>query len=267
MNIKDYIESGLLEAFVLGALSEEEKTRVENDIALHPELAAEVAAIEAAMLGYAQAHAANPPDQLKEKIRTQLSIQQSEKSTSNLQPFTPTENKSSSWQRAAIWMLLLSTATFGILFWLQHNTFQNQLSEQNTRIDSLVKAQNEMIALLEDKKKESEMLVDTSMQTIVMKTMQPEHPMAATVFWGKTKGSVYLSFTKMPTPPQGKQYQLWVIQDGKPVSMGTIPHDVFAKGMMMKVPMKVTNGQAFAISLENEGGNPTPTVVQVLGKV
>jgi anti-sigma-K factor RskA len=37
--------------------------------------------------------------------------------------------------------------------------------------------------------------------------------------------------------------------------------------MVAKLPMEVKQGEAFAISLENTGGNPTPTEVYVLGKV
>jgi anti-sigma-K factor RskA len=48
--------------------------------------------------------------------------------------------------------------------------------------------------------------------------------------------------------------------------MGVISNDIVEKGMMSKLPMSVTSGQAFAISLEKDGGNPTPTEVMVLGK-
>jgi len=66
----------------------------------------------------------------------------------------------------------------------------------------------------------------------------------------------------------GKQYQMWVIQDGKPVSMGVIPDELVIQGGMTKLEMQVTNGQAFAISLEKTGGSPVPTMeqIQVLGK-
>jgi anti-sigma-K factor RskA len=37
--------------------------------------------------------------------------------------------------------------------------------------------------------------------------------------------------------------------------------------MMLKVPMQVQSGQAFAISLEKEGGNPTPTEVMIVGAI
>ena len=72
----------------------------------------------------------------------------------------------------------------------------------------------------------------------------------------------------LPQPPKGMQYQLWVMQDGKPVDMGVLPNSIANTPAMQKVNMSVTSGQAFAISLEKEGGSPTPTMqnIYVMGK-
>ena len=110
------------------------------------------------------------------------------------------------------------------------------------------------------------MMADTGTQTIVMHTMLPGHAMAATLYWSKSNGNAYVSMDGLPQAPKGMQYQLWVIQGGKPVSMGVLPNDMANTPAMQKVAMQVTDGQAFAISLEKEGGNPTPTTVYVLGK-
>jgi anti-sigma-K factor RskA len=48
--------------------------------------------------------------------------------------------------------------------------------------------------------------------------------------------------------------------------MGMLPNTMANTPAMQKVSMQVTDGEAFAISLEKEGGNPTPTTVYVLGK-
>ena len=61
VDVKAYIESGILEAYVLDALSPSERVEVETHISQHPELAAEVAEIESAMQSYAEAHAETPP--------------------------------------------------------------------------------------------------------------------------------------------------------------------------------------------------------------
>jgi anti-sigma factor RsiW len=47
VNIKDYISSGILEAYVLGELPEQERAEVERNLSLYPELKKELAQVEA----------------------------------------------------------------------------------------------------------------------------------------------------------------------------------------------------------------------------
>jgi anti-sigma factor RsiW len=68
VNIKEYIESGILEAYVLGALTEGERAAVEADMVMYPELAKEIAAIEAAMQSFAEANAEEPPAHMQQQI-------------------------------------------------------------------------------------------------------------------------------------------------------------------------------------------------------
>jgi anti-sigma-K factor RskA len=118
--------------------------------------------------------------------------------------------------------------------------------------------------------KEKEMLADPNMQSVTMRSMQKDHPMAATIMWNKEKGDAWLAVQKLPEPPKGMQYQLWVIKDGKPVDMGMVENQMVVTGGLQKVTKQMTGeGQAFAISLEKEGGSPVPTMerIYVLGKV
>ena len=46
----------------------------------------------------------------------------------------------------------------------------------------------------------------------------PKSPEAlAKIFWMKNTGQVYIDPSNLPAVPEGKQYQLWAIVDGKPV--------------------------------------------------
>ena len=59
----------------------------------------------------------------------------------------------------------------------------------------------------------------------------------------------------MQQTPTGKQYQLWAIVDGKPVDAGVINNCIGLCKMK-----KIDHAEAFAITLEKEGGSPTPTL-------
>lgn len=280
MNIKEYIESGILEAYVLGALTEGERAAVEADMVMYPELAQEIAAIEAAMQSFAEANAEEPPAHMQQQIWNAIQQQSAPQSVPEPQPAQeakpqpkpkvvefapPAAPARPSWQRAAVWAAVGVSVLTNFMLLSQRNKTKEEIALMTSQMDSLKASQQQVLA---EYKKGRDMLVDTSMKTVVMRSMQPGKEMTGMMFWSKVTGESYLTIHAMPMPEKGKQYQLWVIQDGKPVSMGVIDNNLVANaGMMYKIPMQVKGGQAFAISLEKEGGNPTPTEVMAVGAI
>ncbi len=279
MNVREYIESGILEAYVLNTLSETACNEVLSKIAQYPELAAEVAAIEAAMLNFAKLNAKEAPAFMEDKIwdaiedsgKSKVVSHETEYLTPPAAKIIPLETKPTqkNWARAAVWVALVTSILTNFILLGQRNKAKDEQVAMTLRVDSLGRQQTQLASLLDRYKKASDMLADSATQTIVMHTMKPGHPMAATVYWSKTNGDAYLAIDKLPMPPKGMQYQMWVIQNGKPVDMGVLANQLIASTGMDKLHMKVTDGQAFAISLEKEGGSPTPTMenIYVLGKV
>lgn len=273
MDIKEYIESGILEAYALGALTEDERTGVEADIVMYPELAEELAAIEATMHRLADDHAVPPPafmqEQIWNAIKPEAQTQAPSPPPPKAIPLPPadTKQRQPSWLRAAIWAAVAVSVLTNFMLLSQRNASREEQKILAAKVDSMAAEQQQLATVIGAYKKEMDMQADPAMQTIVMRK-EGDNKMAGMVYWSKDKGEAYLALHNIPMPPQGKQYQLWVIQDGKPVDMGVISNDMVTKdGMVQKIPMAVASGQAFAISIENEGGNPTPTQVFMVGAV
>ncbi len=269
MNIKEYIESGMLEAYALGALTEQERAIVEADMAMYPELAAELEAIEATMHRLADEQAVPPPAFMQEQVWNALNPEAATQAppAPKSVPLPPPDVKQRqpSWMRAAIWAAVLVSVLTNFMLLSQRNKSREEQAVLAAKVDSMSATQQELTAMVGAYKKEMDMLADPAMQTVVMRK-EGDTKMAGMVYWSKDKGEAYLALHNLPMPPQGKQYQLWVIQDGKPVDMGVISNDMVTKdGMVQKIPMTIASGQAFAISIENEGGNPTPTQVYMVG--
>jgi anti-sigma-K factor RskA len=271
---KEYIESGILEAYVLGALTPEEHDLVAANIAMYPDLQTELDVIETTMQQFATSLAMDPPAAVQEKIWNALqatssnagNIEEEKPRTSRTIPFEPERKKSLDWKYAAMLAILAGSVTVNFLMFNQSKQAQEDKVALNAKVQQLQAKENELAVVVNDYSKAKTMMADTGMQTIVMHTMVPGHAMAATLYWSKTKGEAYLAMNALPEPPKGMQYQMWVIQGGKPVSMGVLPSEMANTAAMQKLAMNVTSGDAFAISLEKEGGNPTPTAVYVLGK-
>ena len=92
-----------------------------------------------------------------------------------------------------------------------------------------------------------------------MKGMEASPSSFATVYWDSTSKDVYLIVNNLPAPPSDKQYQLWALLDGQPIDIGMIENEFFVSQKKLLLKMKnASNAQAFAITLEKKGGNPTP---------
>ncbi|WP_295655053.1 hypothetical protein [uncultured Mucilaginibacter sp.] len=71
-DIRAYIETGILELYVLGDISPEEKLQVEGMAEKYPEIKAEIAEIEKALEAYALQNAVEPSNQLREQVLNSL---------------------------------------------------------------------------------------------------------------------------------------------------------------------------------------------------
>ena len=103
------------------------------------------------------------------------------------------------------------------------------------------------------------MMSDPAMLMIKMKSAPKKNNMDATVFWDSRNKDVYVMAKELPKPNAGKQFQLWAIVDGKPVDAGMISPSCAGVCKMKNIP----RAQAFAITLENTGGSPTPHLEQL----
>ena len=67
MNVKEYIESGILEKYVAGELSEQEMLEVERVAMQYPEVKAELEELQEALRVYAKASDKTPSKDILEK--------------------------------------------------------------------------------------------------------------------------------------------------------------------------------------------------------
>lgn len=95
---------------------------------------------------------------------------------------------------------------------------------------------------------------------------QPDAPgSSARVFMSRTNGLV-LTAEHLPALAAGKTYQLWVVTKQSPVSIGvfTVQPDGSVNGMMSLTADATLNPVAVAVTIEPEGGVPSPTGPKVL---
>jgi len=90
---------------------------------------------------------------------------------------------------------------------------------------------------------------------------QPAAPGAsARAFWSRTRGLVFTA-ANLPPPPRGRAYQLWVLTNQPaPISAGMLALDASGRvTARFDTPLDLPRPVAMAVTLEPEGGVPSPT--------
>jgi anti-sigma-K factor RskA len=278
LNIQDYISTGILESYVLGLVSEEEKKQVEAFMHQYPEISAEVKAIEEAFAAMAHAQQAAPPAHLKEAVMASIINRPVAGSTPGHAKEKPTSTPAlpatgmmvslQRWQIAAAAILLLVSLGINALLYLRWQTTKQQYASLLFEKEILAQQMQVNEAQFDLAEKELTWLRQPGLQVVSMQATGADPQAQATVYWQPTSEEVYLAVHYLPAPPQGKQYQLWVIKDGTPVDAGMIAPEQLSNRYLHAMK-GTTTAQAFAITLEQAGGSPTPTMeaMYVMGKV
>lgn len=274
MNIQEYISSGVIEQYMLGLTTPEETQEVEKMAASHPEVKEAIVSYQTTLESLHDLQKVTPPAGTKESIlnaiRKEKNNKDEEPSIKELYSKNNAISLLSRWKwiaAASIILFLLSLAFNGIYVYKYQKTkdrYTNLLASQ----DQMIAKNNLMQVRMDNVEQDLGLLMNPAVKPIVMKGVASHPDMVATVYWDSQNRRAYLGNINLPKPPSGKEYQLWAIIDGKPVDMGMYPG---ANGKKL-TPMKQAGSgsiQAFAVTLEKEGGSPTPTMDQmyVMGKI
>lgn len=277
MNINTYIETGVLELYVLGQLADTELAEVEDMMSRHPEVRQEVQAIEETFEGLAMAARINPRPELRAKVMGQV-MDMNENSAA---PMAVTKTKSNGngdlfrYMAAASVVLFLISAGMAINFWGKWQNAENrtdQLALQNQSIaQNFQKATyraDSSVMRLNETRQHLAVATDPRYSKVMLKGLGNSPESSAVVFWDAEKGQVYLDVNQLPTPPTDMQYQLWALADGKPVDAGVFSTEAEYMDAMQRMK-GISKAQAFAVTLEKKGGSPTPNLeaLYLMGEV
>ncbi len=253
MDLQSFIQSGLLESYVLGQCTRSERVLVEQMLAQHPEVRAEMSAIEQALEGYATSQAIAPPQALKGQIIGAIGREAGPLSTR---------------PRSGGTLLLFQLLALGLLAAAVFLFFQkNKEAEEKTALSKQVADIEVRLNACDQSNQDLRDIINVlrSPETRPVKIGSggDNEKLNTYVFSNKSRCKVLLDMSGMPTAEQGKHLQMWAIADGKPQSLGMI--NLQSLGGLQEFEC-VQGAVAYAISVEDKPeGNPTPTVVLMSG--
>ena len=274
MDINKYIASGILEDYVLGLIPPAEVQAIEKNLLQYPELKVELNKIEDALATYAQAKAKPMPAGLSKQILQSIdNLEGNTQSDAANSTTKPAASKNpSSMLPIALGIALLGSLLGSFYLYQQQQNLQTQLvtaETQNANLNNqLTTLQLDCDQDIQQLQNENAILKNAAYQRVQMMGTPTKAPDAiAAVYYNTTDNKTYLDIGSLPPAPTDKDYQLWAIVDGQPTDMKVIDMALAANGLLDVT--HINNAQAFAVTLETKGGNPSPNLEElyVIGNV
>jgi anti-sigma-K factor RskA len=262
VNIKEYIESGIIERFVMGETTDEQTREVMAYAKQYPQIQEEIEAVENALINLAELNSHQP----KEKTRELLfdKIFQPEEKTVAAPVLQVSKPKASFTKRylVAASVSLLASVVLNLMLYYRLKASEETVVALNTEKQQfasiLASEMSDYVALQEQMNKINSM--DVVQVKLGALKLIPEA--SAIVYYNTQNREVFLHVNKLPAAPQDKQYQLWAIVDGKPVDAGVFDAEAMNKALLK---MKDSNlPAAFAVTIEKKGGSVNPTLDQMV---
>jgi len=270
LDIKQYIESGILENYVLGGATSQEIREVECLSTIYPEIKTELFSLQESMENYVQTLSVSPSPEIKERIMMQIDklsnlSEESETSTLRVEK-EPNDNISQSiskfYKYGLAASVLLAVCLFAYQFKLQNTLNRNyaELAELRDLNETNSGKTNGLLESIEKIKQREKLLASASSNSINLAGTDVSPESKVRVVWNKSTAQIVIIQDELPKPSADKQYQLWGLVDGAPVSLGTLDKSELISEVRNISLDKV---DAFAITLEKDGGSETPNLEQL----
>ncbi|WP_300566109.1 anti-sigma factor [Flavobacterium sp.] len=262
MDIREYIESGILELYVYGLLSESENEEVSQLAKQHSEINDEIVSIEKSIVNISTSFSPFLSAENFAKIKNKLEIKHSK-----VIELKPKNNRLQYLGWAASAVLFIGA---GYQYYNQmqfKDDFLNLQNEKSKLQEVVVSSENKTKQTLHD----LNVIRDTKNTVITLGGQAAAPKSSAKIYWNKETEVVYVDASGLPEPPEGMVYQVWSLvlsPSLTPTSIGLLAD--FSKDNNRIFPVSNTgNAEAFGITLEPAGGSATPTMEQLytLGKV
>lgn len=243
--IQQFLESDLLEQYLLETTSPEESARVERYIAMYPEVRDSYLELQENLEAYAKLHAVPAPEGLRERI-----LQRVRNERAGRRRF----------MRYAVAASIAALFFAGASFWF-YNQNQN-LQVENDLVNNKIRVlEADMKEQLEDVRNQFIVLNNPGTRKFMVNGNQKARELKAIAYVNPVKKLSYINVRNLPNLPEDKDYQMWAEVNGEMVNLGVI-RNYEDKDKLMALPYG-EKGLSY-ITIEPKGGNSTPSVQNIV---
>lgn len=246
--IHNFLESDLLERYLLDATDREESLRVERYIAMYPEVREAYDELQANLETFVKMYAKKSPDGLKDRIVSAIRKENQRGRKTRFYAIA-----------ASVTALLFAMATY---FFYQQN---QQLQVENTVVENKIRVlEADMKERLEDVRNQFIVLNNPETRKFTVSGNKKAKELKAVAYVNPVKKLSYINVQNLPNLPENQCYQMWAEVNGEMINLGVI-ESADGKDKLRALPY---GEEAIGyITIEKQGGNPTPTVQNIVANI
>ena len=252
-NLNEFLESSLLEEYVLGVIDPEQKAVVEHYINTYPEVKSAYDELQENLEMLANKMAAAPPPGTRESIMNKL---EDDVTTTADQP----SFRRPMWLAAALALLL---GVSSLLLFQNNRDLQTQVESLQSDYTALEDRCNENELLFAQREADWEILADPRTKALLLNGNDRAAALETVAYWNESDQSAYLRILSFPDVPADQCLQLWADVDGEMVSVAILEDK---RNEVIAIPFKVA-ATSLNITIEPKGGSDHATVENLVASV
>lgn len=246
--IRIFLDSDLLEKYLLGDTTTEETLQAERYITMYPEVRNAYTELQENLESYARLHSLKAPEGLKERILWK--IRQEKRNGSKFYKYAVA---------ASIAALIFAGSSY--FFYNQNMELQEKNSMVNTKIKNL---EMDMKVQLEDLRNQYIVLNNPNTKRFTVKGNRKAQELKAVAYVNPVKKLSYINVNNLPQLPEDQCFQMWAEVNGELVNLGVVKQ-FDDKENLLALPY-ADNAIGY-ITIEPKGGNDTPTVKNIVANI
>lgn len=246
--VQRFLDSDILEKYLLEETSKEDTLKAERYIAMYPEVRDAYNELQTNLEAFAKLYARQTPEGLKEII---LHSAKKEKAT----------NHRFFHYGIAASVVIMMFASASYFFWNQNQNLQ----KENTLVTNQIKYLEEnMKNQLEDVRNQFIVLNNPATKRYNLRGKKEGKELKAIAYINPVKKLSYINVSNVPELPENKCFQMWAEVNGELVNLGVIK-EFEDKDKLLALPY-ADNAVGY-ITIEPEGGNSAPTVKNIVANI
>jgi anti-sigma-K factor RskA len=253
MDVNKFLESNLLEDYLLGSSTDADARLVEEMIASSDKVKSAYIAMQEELEVLVRKTAIQPPVGLKRKVMQAVDADiLGDRPAKRINFFT-----------AAACMAFLFAATLAATFWNSNKQLTKDRVMSSEKYDILQITSNELEQKNAILKSALDLCLDPETVLLPLKATTGQGDFESFALWNKATEKVQFKLINHPRLPSDQCLQLWADVDGKMVSMGVLPSQ---SSDLLNMPY-MAGAESLNVTIEPIGGSDHPTVSKLIASV